>query len=302
MAAKKKEADVKELNTENIFKQGVLVSLRTRLWGATGQIKDHQFKIIDDTLDKNAIHASMDLLKDRRLILAMRQTRASAQRFIQANSLPFPEIGFAFVPKSRIEKVAEVLDEHRNEFLAYGKELAKEIKKLESDFAEAHPKMYNPEKYPSEAQLLNSIYFEYTFRVFTAPDETLGVISPEMYKAEMRKFKADIQRMKDDTVSIICKELQERIGQLASQCDDGKVNQATLNSFGRLMKKFDTVWGDFVDEADVKSIMKDLDLYLAGTDSAMLKYDDDFRGMVATKAKEISKTLENKGYKRSIDI
>jgi len=298
----KKGTKARELDTINIFTKGVLVSLRTRLWGATGKLEKDQFSVIDDTIDKRSVHASMDLLKDKTLINAMRQTRSAAQRFIKANSLPFPEVGMDFVPKSRIQFIADKLEKYRAEYLSYGKELVKKLKDLEAEFAEKHPKLYNPAKYPSEARLTYTIRFEYVFRVFSAPDEALGVISPEMYKQEIKKFQADIIKMKENTVGVICKEIKTRIDQLSDQCATGKVNQATLNSFESIMDKFKNVWAGFVDEKDILKIMEDLELYLEGTDASMLRYDDEFRGMVGFKAKEISTTLENKGYKRSLDI
>jgi hypothetical protein len=305
MAAKKKnekEIQAKELDTVNIFTKGILVSLRTRLWGATGKLERSQFSIIDETMDKKTVHASMDLLKDKTLINAMRQTRAAAQRFVKANSLPFPEVGMDFVPKNRIQFIAEELEKYRTEYLEYGEQLVKKLKELEAQFAEKHPKLYNPAKYPSEARLRYTIQFEYVFRVFSAPDEALGVISPDMYQREIKKFRADIEMMKENTVGVICKEIKSRIDQLSDQCESGKVNQATLNGFETIMDKFKNVWTGFVDEKDVLKIMEDLELYLEGTDASMLRYDDEFRSMVGFKAKEIASTLENKGFKRSIDI
>jgi hypothetical protein len=251
MAAKKKnkkEVAARELDAVNIFTKGILVSLRTRLWGATGKLERNQFSIIDETMDKRTVHASMDLLKDKTLINAMRQTRAAAQRFIKANSLPFPEVGMDFVPKGRIQFIAEKLEEYRTEYLNYGEGLVKKLKELEAEFAEKHPKLYNPAKYPSEAGLRYTIQFEYVFRVFSAPDEALGVISPDMYQREIKKFRADIEKMKENTVGVICKEIKSRIDQLSDQCESGKVNQATLNGFEGIMDKFKNVWTGFVIE------------------------------------------------------
>lgn len=295
-------AKTKEYNAANIFSRGVLVSLRSRLWGATGKLEKSQFDLVDETIDKNSVHASMDLLKDKTLITAMRQVRGAAQRFIKANSLPFPEVGMDFIPKDSIEYVAERLDKYREEYIGYGNELVEKLKDLEEEFAREHPGVYNPARYPSKAYLSSIINFEYVFRIFAAPDKELGVISPDMYKKEMKKFQSDIELMKSNTIDIICKEIQNRITQLSEQCDSGRVSQATLNSFETLMNKFDKVWSGFVNEKDIKKIMEDLKLYLDDTDSKMLKFDSDFRSMVGCKAKEISKTLESKGFKRSLDI
>lgn len=294
--------EAKEINAVNIFSKGVLINLRTRLWGATGKLEDDKYDIIDKDLDKEHIRAYIDLITDKSLITSMIQTRSAAKRFIQAYSLPFPESGFNFVPKDQIQYIVDKLDEYRAEFLSYGASLVDQLKGLEADFAEKHPKLYDASRYPSAEKLSKTIRFEYVLRIFSAPDESLGLISPELYKKEMEKFKADIEDMKAATTAAICKEIKKRIDLLSDQCDTGKINQATLNSFQSIMDKFKTIWTGFVEEKDVIKIMKDLDLYLDGTDANMLRYDSDFRSMVGEKAKDIAKQLENKGFKRSLDI
>ena len=302
MAKESVKSDPKEINAINIFSKGILISLRTRLWGATGKLEDDKYDVIDKDLDKEHIRAYIDLITDKSLIHSMIQTRSAAKRFIQAYSLPFPETGFNFVPKDQIEFIVNRLEEYRSEFISYGNSLAEQLKSLEASFAEKHPKLYDPARYPSVEKLKSVIRFEYVLRVFSAPDESLGLISPDIYKKEIEKFKADIEEMKVSATAIICKEIKKRIDLLSDQCDSGKINQATLNSIQTTMDKFKTVWTGFVEEKDVLKIMKDLDLYLDGTDANMLRYDSNFRSMVGAKAAEIAKTLENKGFKRSLDI
>lgn len=299
---RKKTTNVKKVETGNIFADGILVSLRTRLWGATGKIEDDGYELTDETLDKKQVYASMQLLNDTTLIDAMRQVRGQAKRFIEYNSIYFPEKGFNFIPKGRIEPVDEHLTKLQEEYLSYGEDLVKKLKDLEADFAKAHPKSYDSSKYPSEKSLRRQIVFQYVFRIFTVPDKELGVISPAIYKKELEKVKADIEEMKVQTVRTVCKELMGRIDVLKEQCETGKVNQATMNSIYSFMERFDQVWSGFVNEKDVKQMMDDMKLYLEGTDADMLRYDSDFRSMVANKAAKIAQQLENKGYKRSIDI
>jgi len=292
----------KEVKTGNIFAEGILVSLRTQLWGATGKLEDDGFELTDETLDKKQVYASMSLLKDTSLIEAMRQCRAEAKRIIKVNSIYFPEKGFDFIPKGRIEFVDEQLQRCRGECLGYRKELVLKLKTLEADFAKAHPKSYDPAKYPSESQLEKMIKFEYVFRVFDAPDKELGVISPELYKREVEKVKADIAEMKAQTAKAVCKEMMNRIDVLREQCETGNLNQATINGINTFLERFETVMSGFVTGKDIQKMVEDVKMYIDGTDADMLRYDDNFRQMVANKAAKITNQLENKGYKRSIDL
>ena len=299
------KARTKEVKTGNIFAEGVLVSLRTRLWGATGRLESDMFEIMDDTIDKREIYASMSLLKNTSLIDAMRQTRDSARRYIKSNSIYFPDASFDFIPKHRIEEVAETLDRFQTRFFEYGEDLIETLKDLEDEFRKAHPNLYSPNKYPSRARLRSIFEFKYVFRVFSAPDKELGVISPEMYKREMAKWKEDIDSMKKQTAKIVCKEIADRIDALKEGCETGKITQTTIKAVNGMLEKFDQIWSGFVEEADVRKMIDDVKLYLDGTDAEMLRYDDNFRSMVSNKAAKIALQLENKGFtvrNRSIDI
>lgn len=304
-AKEKTEAKTKKVTTGNIFSEGILVSLRTRLWGATGRLESNMFDIRDDTVDKDDIHASMTLLKDTSLISAMRQQREGAKRYIKANSIYFPDSNFDFIPKNRIEEVAETLEGYKIRFYEYGEELIETLKDLEASFREAHPKIYNSKKYPSRERLRNILEFEYVFRVFSAPDKELGILSPSLYKREMEKWKKDMDSMKEETAKAVCREIAKRIEALKEGCETGRISQSTINSINGVLAKFDQLWSGFIDEKDIKKMIDDVKLYIDGTDADMLRYDDNFRGMVAKKAANIASQLEEKGYSassRSIDI
>lgn len=300
-----KTVKTRKVQTGNIFAEGVLVSLRSRLWGATGRLESSMYEVNDDTIKKDEIYATMSLLKDTRLIDAMRQVRNQARNYIKAHSIYFPDANFDFIPKSRIEEVAETLDRFQEKFFEYGDDLIATLEDLKKDFAKKHPALYNPAKYPSPATLRRTFVFKYVFRVFSAPDKELGVISPSMYKKEMAKWKEDIDSMKEETAKLVCKEIASRIEALKEGCETGKISQATINSFNGVLEKFEGLWKGFVEEKDVKTMIDDVKLYLDGTDADMLRYDDNFRGMVANKAAKIANQLEEKGYKvsdRSLDI
>lgn len=301
----KAKARTRKINTGNIFAEGVLVSLRSRLWGATGRLESSMYEVNDDSIDKKEIYATMSLLKDTRLIAAMRQVRNQARSYIRSHSIYFPDSNFDFIPKDRIEEVAETLDRLQALFFEYGEDLISTLEDLKAQFKRKHPALYNAEKYPTADRLRSTFEFKYVFRVFSAPDKELGVISPKMYKKEMAKWKEDIESMKKETAKMVCKEIASRIEALKEGCETGKISQSTVNSINGVLEKFDTLWNGFVDEKEVKKMIDDVKLYLDGTDADMLRYDDNFRSMVANKAAKISNQLEEKGFKvsdRSLDI
>jgi hypothetical protein len=270
-------------------------------------MESSMYEVNDDTIDKKEIIATMSLLKDNRLITAMRQVRNQARNYIKAHSIYFPDANFDFIPKERIEEVADALDRFQEKFFEYGEDLISTLPDLKADFKKKHPAMYEAykDKYPTDDRLRRTFEFKYVFRVFSAPDKELGVISPAMYKKEMAKWRQDIDSMKEETAKMVCKEIANRIEALKEGCETGKISQRTIDSMNGVLEKFDQLWNGFVDEKEVKTMIKDVKLYLEGTDADMLRFDDNFRSMVANKAAKISNQLEDKGFKvsdRSLDI
>ena len=297
-----KKAKVLTIDNTNIFSEGVLISFRTRLWGATGKLSDDMYSLADETIDKKKVRASIDLLQDTSLIESMRSLRGQAMRIIAMNSIFSPDKGLHFIRKSRIEYVDGRLLEFQKLFYEIGNELISKVKELEEEFKTAHPKLYNPDKYPSEETLKATIKFEYVFRMFTVPDKELGVISPEIYKREMEKVKADVAEMKKAATAEVCKEIMKRISSLKEQCEEGAISQATLNGFQTFIDRFEKVWDGFIGDKEVQKMAEDIRLYLQDTDADMLTYDDEFRQMVANKSAKIVQALEVKGYSRALDL
>jgi hypothetical protein len=296
------KAATKTIDNTNIFREGVLISFRSRMWGATGKLADDKYSLVDETIDPKKVKASIELLNDTSILDDMRSVRGQAVRLISLNSIYSPDKGLHFIRKSRIEYVYDRLSDYKKQFEELGEALISKLKELEKDFATKHPQLYNPDKYPSDQTLRRIIKFEFVLRVFTVPDKELGIISPEIYKKELEKAKNDIEEMKQFTTNEVCKEIMNRISILKEQCETGNVSQATLGGFQTFIERFENVWDGFIGEADVQKMLEDIRLYLQDTDADMIRYDDEFRQMVANKSAKIAKSLETKGYTRALDF
>jgi len=126
-----------------------------------------------------------------------------------------------------------------------------------------------------------------------------------MYKEEMRKFKEEMQEVKDMTLDACKAEMLKKIDSLKKQCIDDNINTATVNAVNDFLEKFDRLYSDFVDEKAVRDMIADVREYMNGTEADYLRADDTFRKMVGDKMSEVSESLQaipDKKAKRRIEL
>ena len=258
-----------KISAKNIFNNGVMVSLRTSCWGATGKLESNKFEVLNSDIDKEKlVKASITLLDDTTLIENMKKVRQKAKLFIESISIPF---------------------------------LVRKLKNLENDFALNHPELYNPNKYPSESELQSKISFSFVFRVFTPPDE--DILSTALYKKEFKKFKEDIQTMKESTFNLIQQEMLTKFRSLNEQIktEDKFLHKSTLKGVKTLLEKFDNIYFDFVDNKTLKKGLKELKKAFDGLD-----IDDNrtegFKAEIKTLIDKTTKDLKTDKLFRALDF
>jgi chemotaxis regulatin CheY-phosphate phosphatase CheZ len=114
-------------------------------------------------------------------------------------------------------------------------------------------------------------------------------LNPSIYKEEVKKFKEDINWMREATSKMFGKELIDRLEQFKAQCEDGRVMSTTVNSVHKLIERFETIFNGYIDRKEFKKVVKELKEYMEGTDAEMLRVDDEFREVVRMKMSELSK-------------
>lgn len=277
--------------SSNVFMDGVLVYLKVRAWGATAKLDS---SMLPDELPDEIVRAVRDLLTPEGMALLKdyQRVRNEAKGWLYRNSIPFPVDGMVFIRKELIEKANEVLADLQRQAFEIRDEFVGVVKDLEADYAKEYPKFYDPAKYPSKQQLLGRFIFRWSFRVFEPPNSDLKVLSPAQYKQEVSKFKDDVKRMKEDTLTIVASSIVDRLSMLSKQCEDDAVYTATVESVDRLLEKVDTVFKGFINDNSISKAIKDIRMYMDGTDAEMLRADEDFRSVVGDKMKAITEEIQ----------
>ena len=277
-------------NEENAYSRGCLIIFKSRFWGATTKLDSEQL----GDLPEDIVKASRDLLTDDSKLVAVRGIIGESKRFIKANTMSFPIPNVDFINKSRITHVDEGLKARKIWLEEAVEELNASLEFAKQRYQERYPDLYNAGDYPTPAQLVRNLVFEWKFRVISPPGKDMAILSPEMYEQEVASFKKDMKEFEDSLISIVAKEFYERIDKLKEQCLGGTdISAATVKSVHGVLDKFNRIWDGCVQNDELTKMIQDVKMYMQGTETQMLKADDEFRRMVGKKMSEVTSLIKS---------
>ena len=278
------------MSEDNVYTKGCLIIFRSRFWGATKKLSEDQL----GDLPPEIVKASRDLLVDDSKLEAVRGIIGEAKRFIKSNTMPFPIPNVDFINKNRITFVDDALKSRKENAIEAVEDLTNALEYEKSRYKSRFPDLYAEGNYPTADQLMDNFEFNWSFRVISPPGKDLAILSPEIYEAEIKAFKKEIQDFQESLVSTIAKEFFYRIDKLRDQCiGTGDISSSTVKSIHNLLDKFDNVYDGCISHKALKDMIDDVKLYMDGTEANMLKADDDFRSMVGKKMGEITSLIVN---------
>lgn len=268
---------MEQITSENIFDKGMLISLT--MGGFEGRMKLSEEQLKD--FPREIVRGVHDIFEKefktqlKEVFSHDMKTRGD----LQAMSIPFPINGIYFLPSKNIEKSILYLKQKQEEREVLVQDVTENYEQAIEKFAEEYPEYYRHAKnrYPSKNNFQQKFYFKYQLFTITKPEKALSLISPEVYSAELNKFRNDVFSMKQEVVNIIYTELMDRVKRLQTQCADGKPSQKTFNKLERILKQIDEVYADFIDRQDIKDIIAKIKAQVAGIDAASIRESEDFK-------------------------
>ena len=284
------------------LQDGAFCQLKIGRWDASIRLPKDK---LGSKIPKEIIRATQDMIEDRTLLKDLATIRRSAKGYLFRNSLPFEVDGIYWVRKDSIPEMDEKFAEFKAEYELRLDRLVRNYIKMKNDFRKKYPDYYNGKKYPTAERLRKKFYFHWNFFHFAIPDKETKILSPKIYKKEQEKFKNMIARMEEMTITMIGNLLIKRAQKLSKQCDSGKINGGTVASIEKFMKRWDTLWDDYVDEEKMRSIMKSLKKQVKGMSAERLKSNEDFRDKMGKTLEEAIGNIQNvPGFelKRNLDI
>lgn len=292
------------VNENNIFEKGMLISLNLGNYAGRKKLSDDQL----ENLPKEIVRGVHDLFEKsfKEKLDAITKHDAETRWNLKSNCVPFPIDGIYFLAYDRIEKVMQYLDERKALRQALIDEVLEHYEDAKNAFAKKYPAYYvkAQNRYPSKARLAQRFYFEYQFLKISAPDKN-PMISPEMYKKEMEKFRQTITAMKQEVVGIIYQTLTDLTNRLKKQSKDGKMNQRTFNNLHKFLEQIDSTYSEFIDRKDLQDTLKKVKAEIKGKSADMLRDNEaqrnKFHKAISALTKDIQ-ALPDVDMKRAIDF
>lgn len=276
--------------SQNIYQKGCLIILTTRFWGATKKLDPAQM----GDLPTEIVRATRDLLLDNSKVAAVRGILSEARRFVKSNTMYFPAPSVDFINKRRIKYVNDALESRKEWALEALDDLIRVFEREKQKYQNKYPDLYSEGNYPTPAQLRDNFVFDWQFVTIQPPGKDYGVLTPELYDAEVAKFKKSMKEFEDSLISIVAKEFYDRIDRLREQCiGTGEISASTVKSVTNVLDRFSTVYDGCIQHTELENMIADIKMYMDGTDSAMLKADSDFRSIVGQKMKEVTSLIVN---------
>jgi len=282
--------------------EGAFCQLKIGRWNASTKLDKSK---LGKDVPKEIIRANQDLIDDRTLLKDLSTIKRSARGYLIRRSLSFNIDGVFWVRKEDIPKIDEKFFEFKKEYEVRLEKLIRNYVKMKNDFRRKYPEYYIPDKYPRSNELRRKYYFDWNFFHFVIPDKKTNILSPGIYKRETEKLKNMVKEMEEMTINLVGNMLIKRAEKLAVQCESGNINAATFNSIEEFMKRWDNLWGDFIDEEKMKSVFSSLKKNLKGMNADTLKDNDSFRGKMGKTLEDAVEQIKNiSGFelKRKLDI
>ena len=283
------------------------ITLAIRKWGHSAKIEDIKAFAESLGLPIQMIKASRDLLPDESSLKSMVTIKNAAKNLLNKKAINSDLHGWNLIRQENIQSTVDELkilkkqyEEQVEDFLETRYEKLKEIYRTE------YPKAFSESAYPSKNELKAKFSFDWKLIEMNVGNiESLKDVDPALYKVELKKFKEELDEIRETAKNAMASEILQRVQTLSEQCEKGKVNGNTLSGIFSFLDRFESVYSDILSKDRVTKIIKEVKMILEDVDSQMFKVDADLRGIIGEEMKKAVTEIKNiPGVKlsRSIDL
>lgn len=281
------------ITEQNLFQKGMLIHLSMGAYSGKKKLSKDQMGDLPTEIVRG-VHDLFDK-EFKKLLKEISAFDRDTRHIVKYQSIPFKIDGVYFIASDKIESIIETIDRRKLEREELIQNAVENYEEAISRFAEEYPAYYEhgKHKYLSKEGFQNRFYCKYQFLKISAPDEDNSIISPELYRQEMAKFRETIDEMKNEVVATIYEELAEVTVRLRKQATDGKPNQRTINTMNEFLQKIEDVYSDFVDRDDIKDVIKKVRGQMLGITAEELRDVDSSREAFRKGISEIVGEIKN---------
>lgn len=264
---------------ENIFEMGCLIQLSTSIWGARRKIKTEQ---ITNMAAANEWLSTQKKLIDPCALKPIQKVANAARGYLSSVSLPFPINGMVFVPKEMISKVDDQLNRFQSDFNDKVADFMDRYDRLRETAMVYLGDLFNETDYPVDIQAKFS--FAWRFINLDVPNGRTGVLSPEVYEREKKKFVQTMEDARELAVMSLREEFSGMIQRITERFTNGdntkpKVfKNGTINNFYAFFETFKArnIFGD----KELSELVDRARAVLGGQNAAAIRSNDELKEQI----------------------
>jgi len=265
--------------TENsdVFKKACLLQLSTSMWQCT--------RVVHQSILQEKMGQDIEWLKGRKYLInpellgpvntAIHQARNAVLKF----ALPFPITSIYLIPKDSLSLIDEQLSLYKTRFWDRVDEFEALYEVAREEARDVLKDLFNETDYPMDIR--SKFKFVWRFLTLQVPDKA-GILSPELYEREKRKF----QELMDETRELAVSALREEFGDIVNTLVEklGDAHTPKMLSSGMFNKMH-----QFIDDLGSRNIFQDEALMelthqakavISGTNAYSMKHSGQLRKQI----------------------
>ena len=230
-------------SNENIFANGVLLKLTISVWPA----RLHVPKGAVQAADANQLWLSTTKsLIDHGHLEQLTKLSGEIRKEISGHALPFPLDGFTFVPRKAAPTIEAMLKDYQAKFNTLVNAFVVEFAGYRAEAREKLGNLYRSTDYPMD--ISRKFGMAWQFITLAAPSAESGILDPETYAAEVKKFQDSMTEARELAVETLRVEFAELVSRAAERLS--KPNNVFRDS---LIGNFD----DFISTFESRNVFND---------------------------------------------
>ncbi|MDY0314962.1 MAG: DUF3150 domain-containing protein [Bacteroidales bacterium] len=293
------------MSYENTFESACLVVVTIKNWNAFKKIpKEKLSQLVKNKKLSERVRGTKELV-DRKKLADINSVINKTRNTVKAYSLPFPIPTVFLVPKQKIEKLAEEINEFKEALNDAVDDFAEDYDKYITEAEETlGEELFNENDFPKNIK--ERFQIEVRFIEMTVPGK-LKKFSPEVYKEEERKYKEMMEQARKEAVLFLREGFAEILNKMIETLtgNDGEPKKIRSDAVQRIDKFFDEFLSKNIFKDDeLQNMIKQAKEVMMGVNAKDLKNSEKLRQYVTKNIEKVQEELDKSitTYKRSLLI
>jgi len=287
-----KDSEAQEM-IKRAMEEGMLLWIHCKAWGNKKKVAR---ELLEEKFQKDAerIRAVQTLI-DSEPVKAITKLQDEAKKTALRYSMPWFHSGIYWIPQDKVEEVDKVLTECRKKIKEEAvPNLKREYPALVKKAKKEHPKLYQPEHFPSVDSFDQRFDLQWGWQKVLPPmNGKVSVLSKEVVDRENKKWQEMLKEVGEEFVQATRESLLELLKRLRDKLSDpeAKFKDSTVEKPKEFLEQLASVKFPFEDKP-LKELLADVRDILDGVYGSDLRSDKDYRKAMGEVMSDVVKSFK----------